>query len=168
MISGRFGIRRLLRFGPLVLGTLVLAGCGTPVTYGTGVPTTLQTVRDFTDALTFGDRSDPIVYEERPDLVIPPNTDLPLPTDPPPPAAQVAAVAADPCQWWQLSWSAVGPETRQALVRLGWNEASWQSADPSAWPASAAKSWDGLRPGERRGAEALGFTQPTWDTCGLP
>jgi hypothetical protein len=159
----------MLRIGTLFIGAFVLASCS-PVTYGTGTPTTRQTVEDFAGILAFGDRPEQIVYEERPDLVIPPTNELPAPTDPVPdaPAAPIVVVAADPCQWWQYGWSEFGADTQEALGRLGWTEANWQSPQPETWPASAASNWDGLRNRQRNAAESLGFTQASWDSCGLP
>jgi hypothetical protein len=169
MMSGMSRVRRLLRIGPVVTCVAALAACS-PVTYGTGTSTTLQTVRDFTGILLIGGPpTDPIVYEERPGLVTPPTNELPVPTDPATPQAQTAAAApADPCQWWFYDWSSLSDDAKQALGRLGWSEVNWRSPEPATWPATAASTWDGLRSRELRAAEQLGYTQAIWDSCGLP
>ena len=163
-MSNQSDTRRWLRIGSILTFAAVLASC-TPVTYGTGTSTTLQTVRDFTGIFVIGDPTrDPIDYTEpRPTtLATPPTNELP------PPVAGNAAAPANPCQWWQYDWAQLNDGAQQALGRLGWSEASWQATEPAAWPASAGSTWDGLRAREQRAAESLGYTQVIWDTCGLP
>ena len=65
-----------LRTSFIVGCVLALASCS-PVTYGTGTGTTLQTVQDMTRMFSF-DRQQPIDYQARPGLAAPPtNTLLP-------------------------------------------------------------------------------------------
>lgn len=59
----------------------VLAGCST-VTYGTGVPTTAQTVRDVAGMLDVTPDVEIINYEQRPGLETPSSTTLPPPQEP--------------------------------------------------------------------------------------
>lgn len=169
MMSSQSDHRRWLRIGAIFTFATILASC-TPVTYGTGTSTTLQTVRDFTGIFVIGDPTRERIDYAAPrptTLATPPTNELPPPVSEPP-ANQAAAAPADPCQWWQYGWTQLSEGAQQALARLGWSEASWQSTEPAAWPASASSTWDGLRGREQRAAESLGYTQVIWDTCGLP
>ncbi|MHA1560207.1 MAG: hypothetical protein ACTSWI_06000, partial [Alphaproteobacteria bacterium] len=74
---------------------------------------------------------------------------------------------ANPCQWWTLSWANMGPSEREQWSKLGWDESNWAAANTELWPASAGKLWGDLRIRDRRAAEALGFSQLTWDACYL-
>ena len=70
-------VTKVLLGGVLIGATVALSACS-PVTYGTGTRPTVQTVKDATRMLNFR-RPDPILYQPRPDLVIPPTTTLPPP-----------------------------------------------------------------------------------------
>ena len=169
MVRGWSGARRGLRIGAILTAVSIISACS-QVTYGTGVNTTLQTVRDFTGILVpVGMGREQIVYEERPNLVTPPTNAVP-----PPGGTAAATVTAPttvtpaPCQLWDYEWIQLSDGVRTALTRLGWSDGSWRSPQPEAWPPSAGTSWDGLRFRERQAAETLGFTQASWETCGLP
>lgn len=72
---------------------------------------------------------------------------------------------ANPCQWWALTWAGMGASEQEHWSKLGWDASNWASANTELWPASAGKLWSNLRLRERRAAEALGFSQSTWDAC---
>lgn len=96
----------------------------------------------------------------------PPGYCTPDPNVPAPPQAGIREFP-DPCQWWTLRWGGMGPSEHEQWSRLGWDESNWASANTELWPASAGKLWGDLRLRERRAAEALGFSQATWDACYL-
>ncbi len=79
MVFGSVSVRAL-RLGVLAVGVAVLAGCST-VTYGTGTPTTAQTLQDVAGIVDFTRDRDVIVYEERPGLQTPPDATLPPPQE---------------------------------------------------------------------------------------
>lgn len=206
MEFGRRSTRTLLQASVVAAGVFVLASCS-PVTYGTGVTTTEQTVQDMTRMLSIFNSNQAIAYEERPGLTTPQTNALPPPveggpapapaprtvpataptncnigpqeTAPPPgycnpdpdaPAGGINTAAgvrvlANPCQWWALTWNGMGPDERAEWEKLGWDASNWASTNTDLWPNSAGKLWADLRLGERRGAQALGFTQSTWDAC---
>ncbi len=205
MEFGRRSTRTMLKAVAVAAGVFALASCS-PVTYGTGVSTTAQTVQDMTRILA-PNSNEPIAYVDRPGLQTPQTNTLPPPTEggpAPAPAQQLVAttgptacdigpqqttpppgycnpdpnapvggvntvagvrVLANPCQWWALTWNEMGPDERAEWEKLGWDATSWASTNPDLWPNSAGRLWDDLRLRERRGAEALGFTQSTWDAC---
>ena len=76
MILGSPAFSGAVRIGAIAGCVLGLASCST-VTYGTGTPTTAQTIQDLTRILNFRG-NDPINYQARPDLQTPAaNTLLP-------------------------------------------------------------------------------------------
>jgi hypothetical protein len=168
MLVGRSVARRGLRIGVAIVGVSILTACS-PVTYGTGVGTTVQTLQDFAGIVMLSPRPDPIVYEERPaTLATPPTNALQ------PPRAGTATAAPttvagtiDPCGLWQYDWTRLGDNVKEALGRLGWTEISWRSPETATWPTSSSRQWNDLRLRERQGAETLGFTQASWDSCVL-
>jgi hypothetical protein len=96
--------RTMLIGGLLGLSALVLSGCMGP-TYGTDTPAGEQLLQDVTGALTLApNRSEPIAYRPRPELVRPASTTvLPTPQD-------SAASSENPA--WPES-----PEQRLARIR---------------------------------------------------
>jgi hypothetical protein len=168
MLVSRSVAQRGLRIGVAIVGVSILAGCS-QVTYGTGVGTTVQTLQDFAGIVMLSPRQDPIVYEERPStLAMPPNNTLPPPVAPiNTNAATTAAPTIDPCGLWAYDWSRLGDNVKEALGRLGWTEINWRSPETATWPASSSRQWNDLRLRERQGAETLGFTQASWDSCVL-
>lgn len=71
-------VRSFLPAGAVLLLAALLAACS-PITYGTGVSTTEQTLRDITDIVNFTDQPEQIDYQPRPNLVTPPTNTLPPP-----------------------------------------------------------------------------------------
>jgi hypothetical protein len=75
----------------LVGASGLLAGCmGTGVTYGTGTPTEIQTIQDLSGIVSLGtsNHREAIDYAPRAPLVVPPDSNLPPPSD-----GQIAALA---------------------------------------------------------------------------
>jgi len=94
----------------------------------------------------------------------PPGYCTPDPTVPTAPQEGIREFS-DACQWWTLAWAGMGASEQEQWSKLGWDESNWASANTELWPASAGKLWGDLRLRERRAAEALGFSQSTWDAC---
>lgn len=63
--------------------------------------------------------------------------------------------------WDPLSWDSFTKEEKEAWGVLGWTRAGWE--EETRPPDSNSKYWGQLSAPERLAAQALGYTQPTWD-----
>jgi len=80
--------------------------------------------------------------------------DSPPPAAPPPTAAPTA-LAKD-----KQTWEEFTPAERQAAAALGWDGAMWNDGQV---PECCEHHWRVLDAGQKRHAEALGYTQADWD-----
>lgn len=103
-MNERSGVRGLLA-APLIVSGLLVSGCMSSPTYGTGVSSNEQLTSDLSSMFSLKPRSRGSEYAPRPDLVKPAKgtTELPPP--------QENIVAADSGQWPE------SPEQRRARIR---------------------------------------------------
>jgi len=115
-MSGRIGARAAL-VAPLVVSGLLVSGCMSSPTYGTGTTQTKQLTTDVTTMFSLKPKAQAREYAPRPDLVKPttPTTELP------PPQENIVASAGD--QWPE------SPEQRRARIRADATE----NRDKQGW-----------------------------------
>jgi hypothetical protein len=142
-MSGRIGARAAFA-APLVVSGLLIAGCMSSPTYGTGTTQTKQLTTDVTTMFSLKPKAQSREYAPRPELVKPttPTTELP------PPQESIVASAGD--QWPE------SPEQRRARIRadatenrdkLGWepevvNDISVDTSASEAKLGSSARGAD--------------------------
>jgi hypothetical protein len=142
LMSGRNGARAIL-VAPLVVSGLLVSGCMSSPTYGTGTTQTKQLTTDVTSMFSIKPKPQARDYAPRPELVKPttPTTELP------PPQESIVTTAAT--QWPE------SPEQRRARIRaeatenrdkLGWepdvvNDISVEQ-QAKAEPGSSARAAD--------------------------
>ena len=133
-MSGRIGARAAF-VAPLVVSGLLVSGCMSSPTYGTGTTQTKQLTTDVTSMLSLKPKAQNREYAPRPELVKPttPTTVLP------PPQENIVASAGD--QWPE------SPEQRRARIRadatenrdtLGWEPEVVNDISSDDQPKSAA------------------------------
>jgi hypothetical protein len=115
-MSGRNGARAIL-VAPLVVSGLLVSGCMSSPTYGTGTTQNEQLLTDVTGMFSLKPKRTTAEYSPRPELVKPttPTTDLPPP--------QESIVTADAAQWPE------SPEQRRARIRADASE----NRDKQGW-----------------------------------
>ena len=115
-MSGRIGARTIL-VAPLVVSGLLVSGCMSSPTYGTGTTQTKQLTTDVTSMFSLKPKAQNREYAPRPELVKPttPTTELP------PPQENIVASAGD--QWPE------SPEQRRARIRADATE----NRDKQGW-----------------------------------
>lgn len=115
-MSGRIGARTIL-VAPLVVSGLLVSGCMSSPTYGTGTTQTKQLTTDVTSMFSLKPKRTTAEYTPRPALVEPttPTTELP------PPQENIVASAGD--QWPE------SPEQRRARIRADATE----NRDKQGW-----------------------------------
>ncbi|MEQ1944141.1 hypothetical protein ABMA32_17140 [Mesorhizobium sp. VNQ89] len=111
----RFGARMIVA-APLLVSGLVVSGCMSSPTYGTGVSANEQLASDISGMLSMAPKRTSAEYAPRAELVKPtkPTTELPAPQD--------SIVTADAGQWPE------SPEQRRARLRA---EATENQDDPN-------------------------------------
>jgi hypothetical protein len=116
LMSGRIGARAIL-VAPLVVSGLLVSGCMSSPTYGTGTTQTKQLTTDVTTMFSLKPKPTAADYAPRPELVKPttPTTELP------PPQENIVASAGD--QWPE------SPEQRRARIRADATE----NRDKQGW-----------------------------------
>lgn len=164
---------RTLTLSVLAVCGVVLASCST-VTYGTGTPTTAQTIRDVVGILDITPDREIIVYEERPDLQTPPTATLPppQPADETAPAprpvltpAQVQSCAIAPGQIAPPpDYCIPNPNAPAVVADTGLFGAADESGirsptNPCSW---FQLSWGQLTPQEQGQWERLGWSATTF------
>lgn len=115
-MSGRIGARAIV-VAPLIVSGLLMSGCVSSPTYGTGTSSTKQLTTDLTSILSIKPKPQAAEYAPRPELVKPttPTTDLPPP--------QESIVTASAGQWPE------SPEQRRARIRADATE----NRDKQGW-----------------------------------
>ena len=115
-MSGRIGARAAF-VAPLVVSGLLVSGCMSSPTYGTGTTQTKQLTTDVTSMFSLKPKAQNRDYAPRPELVKPttPTTELP------PPQENIVASAGD--QWPE------SPEQRRARIRTDATE----NRDKQGW-----------------------------------
>ena len=103
-MSGRIGARAIL-VAPLVVSGLLVSGCMSSPTYGTGTTQTKQLTTDVTSMFSLTPKRTTAEYAPRPELVKPTNPTTVLP----PPQENIVASAGE--QWPE------SPEQRRARIR---------------------------------------------------
>ncbi len=75
------------------------------------------------------------------------------------PVAQSIPITVTP-DWDNMDWTDLSLDQQSQWGTLGWDRQSWDANTP---PPSDSKSWEALSDAERNAAQALGFTEATWN-----
>lgn len=128
-MSERSGARGLLA-APLLVSGLLLSGCMSSPTYGTGVSANTQLATDVSTMFSMKPKKTSAEYAPRPELVKPAGRATELP----PPQESVVTASAD--QWPE------SPEQRRARIRAEAGE----NADKPGWESEVVNDISGAKP----------------------